>query len=153
ESQAGALGMSALLSARGLGAIFGAFLGGNFAGTNLTRLRRTILAGFAMMAVGYLTLGVAGSLAMAGLVLIVAHAGGSACWTAATTLLQRRTEDRFRGRVFSAEFALVMLTLSISSWSAGQLSDAGVDVRILAQATGALLIVPVLAWAAVGRAW
>jgi hypothetical protein len=31
------------------------------------------------------------------------------------------TEDRYRGRVFSAEFALYMLTLAISSFLAGQL--------------------------------
>jgi len=153
SSQAGALGMSALLASRGLGAIAGSFLGGNFAGTNRARLRWTILAGFAMGAVGYVALGAAESMALAVLALVMAHAGGSACWTASSTLLQKQTDDRFRGRVFSAEFAFSMLMVSISSFAAGQAVDHGVDVRTVAVATGVAMLLPVAAWLAAGRAW
>jgi MFS family permease len=152
-SQAGALGMSTLLASRGVGAIAGSFLGGNFAGTNRDRLRWTILAGFAMIGVGYAALGVAGSMAAAVLTLIVAHAGGSACWTASSTLLQKQTDDKFRGRVFSAEFAFSMLTLSISSFAAGRAVDRGIDVRTVAIATGAVALLPIGAWLIAGRAW
>jgi hypothetical protein len=151
--QAGALGMSTLFASRGLGAIFGSFLGGNFAGTNRARLRWTILAGFGMLAAGYVALGAAGSLAVAALTLMVAHAGGSACWTASSTLLQKQTDDRFRGRVFSAEFAFSMLLVSVSSFAAGQVVDRGVDVRTVAVATGAVMLLPVAAWLIAGRAW
>jgi len=152
-AQAGALGMSTLLVSRGIGAIAGSFLGGNFAGTNRARLRWTILAGFAMSAVGYAALGVAGSLWIAVMTLVVAHAGGSACWTASSTLLQKQTEDRFRGRVFSAEFAFSMLLVSISSFIAGQAVDRGVDVRTVAIATGLVMLAPVATWLFAGRAW
>jgi predicted MFS family arabinose efflux permease len=152
-SQAGALGMSTLLASRGIGAVLGSFLGGNFAGTDRARLRWTILAGFAMTCVGYTTLGFAGSLLMAVSALVIAHAGGSACWTASTTLLQKQTEDRFRGRVFSAEFAFSMLTLSISSYAAGRAVDWGIDVRTVAVATGAVMLIPMGAWLLAGRAW
>jgi len=152
-AQAGALGMSTLLASRGLGAIAGSFLGGNFAGTNRVRLRWTILAGFAMTAAGYVALGAAGSLAIAALTLVVAHAGGSACWTASSTLLQKQTDDRFRGRVFSAEFAFSMLAVSITSFAAGQAIDRGIDVRTVAVATGALMLLPAGAWLVAGRAW
>jgi MFS family permease len=153
SAQAGALGMSTLLASRGIGAIAGSFLGGNFAGTNHVRLRWTILAGFAMSAVGYLALGAAGALWIAILTLILAHAGGSACWTASSTLLQTRTDDKFRGRVFSAEFAFSMLMVSISSFAAGQAVDRGIDVRTVAVATGIAMLVPVAAWLVAGRAW
>ncbi len=153
SAQAGALGMSTLLASRGVGAIAGSFLGGNFAGTNRVRLRWTILAGFAMSAAGYLALGAAGSLWMAMLTLIVAHAGGSACWTASSTLLQKQTDDRFRGRVFSAEFAFSMLMVSISSFAAGQAVDRGIDARTVAVATGIAMLVPMGAWMVAGRAW
>jgi MFS family permease len=152
-AQAGALGMSTLLASRGLGAIAGSFLGGTFAGTNRGRLRWVILAGFAMAAVGYVALGVAGSLALASLTLVLAHAGGSACWTASTTLLQKQTDDRFRGRVFSAEFAFSMLLVSISSFLAGQFVDRGIDVRTVAIATGIVMLVPVAGWVVAGRVW
>lgn len=152
-TQAGALGMSTLFASRGIGAILGSFLGGNVAGTNRARLRWTILAGFGMIGAGYVALGVAGSLLMAVLTLVVAHAGGSACWTASTTLMQRQTEDRFRGRVFSAEFAFSMLTLSISSFAAGRVVDRGIDVRTVAVATGLAMLLPIGAWLVAGRAW
>lgn len=152
-AQAGALGMSTLFASRGAGAILGSFLGGNFAGTDRARLRWTILASFAMIGAGYAALGAAGSLPMAVLTLMVAHAGGSACWTASTTLLQQQTEDRFRGRVFSAEFAFSMLTLAVSSFVAGRVVDRGIDVRTVAVATGVLMLVPLGAWLVAGRAW
>ena len=145
--QAGTLGMSTLMASRGLGAIFGAYLGGNIAGLGQTRLRRAILAGFLMGAAGYVALGAAGTLVAAVLALVLAHAGGSAGWTASTTLLQQQTEDRFRGRVFSAEFAFTMLTLGIVSFLAGKLVDAGVGVRTLAVATGVVMLGPAVAWA------
>jgi hypothetical protein len=152
-AQAGTLGMSLLLGSRGLGAIFGAVLGGNFAGSDRTRLRRTIFAAFLMAAFGYMALRWAGALGMALATLVVAHCGGSAAWTSSTTLLQELTEDRLRGRVFSAEFALSMLMLAICSFSAGLLADAGVDVRTLAFATGALMLVPAVVWLVSSRLW
>lgn len=136
-----------------MGAILGAFLGGNVAGSDPGRLRRIILASFLMAAAGYMFLGAAGSLVIALVPLIVAHCGGSAAWTASTTLLQELTEDRFRGRVFSAEFAFCTLTLALCSFAAGLLADGGVAVRTLAYATGALMIVPALIWMAAQRAW
>ncbi|MBZ5676992.1 MAG: MFS transporter [Acidobacteriia bacterium] len=144
--QAGTLGMSTFFASRGLGATIGAILGGNFAGVNARRLYGTILASFLMSAVGYAALGLAGSLAFAAATVVFSHTGGSAAWTASTTLLQQMTEDQFRGRVFSAEFALYMLAMAISSFVAGQLLDRGASVQMLAVATGAATLLPALAW-------
>jgi predicted MFS family arabinose efflux permease len=144
--QAGTLGMSALFAARGAGATIGAIIGGNFAGTHRARLYWTILGAFLMAAAGYVALGAAGSLAFAVAAVMISHTGGSAAWTASTTLLQQMTEDRFRGRVFSPEFALYMLMLAISSFLAGQLLDHGFDVRTLAVASGIAMLLPALAW-------
>ncbi|HLW76785.1 MAG TPA: MFS transporter, partial [Bryobacteraceae bacterium] len=151
--QAGTLGMSILLASRGLGAIFGAYLGGNVAGTNIFRIRWIISASFLMGAIGYLALGVAGSIVLASLTLVFAHCGGSAAWTASTTLLQQQTEDRFRGRVFSAEFAFSMLMFSISSFVAGRLADHGIPVRTLAVWTGCAMFIPTVAWIFASRGW
>jgi len=38
------------------------------------------------------------------LAVIAAHAGTSTNWVFSTTLVQVYTDDRFRGRVFSAEY-------------------------------------------------
>ena len=153
DQEAGTLGMSTLMAARGVGAIFGAYLGGNLAGTNVSRLRRMILIAFLMGAAGYLALGLAGAVTLAALSLVLAHAGGSAAWTASSTLLQQQTEDRFRGRVFSAEFAFMTLSLSVVSFVAGRVVDAGVEVRTVAVVTGVVMFIPALAWTLAGRAW
>jgi predicted MFS family arabinose efflux permease len=152
-TQAGALGMSTMFASRGIGAVAGSVLGGNFAGIKEARLRWTILAGFLMVSLGYVALGGAGALVMAVLTLVVAHAGSSACWTASTTLLQKQTEDRFRGRVFSAEFAFMTLALAVSSFAAGFAVDRGIGVRTVAVATGVAMLMPAGAWLIAGRAW
>jgi MFS family permease len=151
--QAGTLGMSALFASRGGGAVVGAFFAGLAAGTNQVRLRHAVSWSFFAAALGYVLLGSASSLWMACVVLILAHAGGSAAWTASTTLLQQQTEDQFRGRVFSTEFALSMLMLSIVSFGAGQLADRGMSVRTLALGTGILQFAVLATWIGAQGLW
>ena len=57
------------------------------------------------------------------------------------------TTDRFRGRVFAAEFGLCMLTISASSYVAGLAIDWGAPPRTVAVGMGLVMIVPALAWA------
>jgi predicted MFS family arabinose efflux permease len=152
EQQAGTLGMSLLLASRGVGAIFGAYSSGRFAGIDRAKLVRSISIAFFMSAAGYIVLSRAGAMWVAILALLVAHAGGSGAWTSSTTLLQDLTEDRFRGRVFSAEFAFTMLMLAIAAFTAGQLVDRGVDVRTVAMGTGLIVLLPAALWIAKERA-
>src|SRR5208282_5706265 len=49
---------------------------------------------------------------MASACAMIAHAGGSTVWVFSTTLLQLHTDDRFRGRVFSADLGFSMLTIA-----------------------------------------
>ena len=106
--------------------------------------------------VGFSTVTVASFLGAAavGLVLVaLAHAPSGANWVASSVLLQKRTVDRFRGRVFSTEWLLVTLADSASILTASLLMEAGVlDLRtgilafgMLQMACGAvwiLVIVP-----------
>ncbi len=149
----GMLGMSLLLSARGVGAIIGPVLAGYWAGTRSARLRIGIVLGFILTGLSYVALGSARGLALACLVVIVAHAGGSTVWVFSTTMLQQLTDDKFRGRVFSAEFACMVLTMSASSYGAGLLVDAGTPVRTVAVLAGAVMIVPAAASAWALRLW
>ena len=116
------------------------------------RLRWVILIGFVVAGLGYVALGtIAGSLATAGLAVMFAHAGGSACWVSSATLLQQQTEDRFRGRVFSAESAFMTLALAVSSFLAGRLIDSGVALRTVALATGLVTLLPAALWLRASR--
>src|SRR5262249_1812354 len=113
--EAGMVGMSMLMGFRGVGALIGPFIGGWWAGASAPRLRPIILIGFLGGSTGYLCLGQAATLPVAAAAVALAHAGGSLIWVSSTTLLQMQTEDRFRGRVFSTEFAGAMLTAAASN--------------------------------------
>ena len=71
-----------------------------------------------------------------------------------TVLLQMEVPDRFRGRVFAAELALVTLTSSVSSyWTGYALDRAGWSPRTLAFALGAMFCVPGVLWLLIQSRW
>ena len=147
HSRAALLGMSMLMGARGIGAILGPLIGGRWAGESHSRLRNGILAGFVIGAAGYICLGTSTSLVIAICAVAAAHAGSSTNWVFSSTLLQTYTEDRFRGRVFSADFGICMLAISVSSYLAGVALDLGVPPRAFAVAIGLVMLIPAAAWA------
>jgi MFS family permease len=147
HGRAALLGMSMLMGARGAGALIGPLLSGRWAGEHHTRLRTGILAGFLIAAAGYIVLGTSTSLAIAICAVVAAHAGSSTNWVFSSTLLQTYTEDRFRGRVFSADYGLCMLGISASSYLAGLAIDLGVPPRAFAVAIGIVMLIPAAAWA------
>ena len=145
------LGMSMLLGARGIGAVVGPLVSAHWAGQSQSRLRLGILFGFLALALGYGALGGAGSLLVACLCVILAHCGGSTVWVFSTTLLQLNTDDKFRGRVFSAELGLSMVTLAVGSYLTGFFLDRGIAPRTVATATGLIMLLPAGLWAWVMR--
>jgi hypothetical protein len=141
------LGMSLLMGARGVGALLGPLVGGRWAAQRQSRLRWGILAGFLLAAAGYVCLGSATSLVIATLTVVMAHAGSSTNWVFSTTLLQIYTTDRFRGRVFAADYGLCMLGISASSYLAGVAIDFGVSARAFAMLIGGVMLLPAAGWA------
>jgi MFS family permease len=141
------LGMSMLMGARGAGALLGPLVSVRWAGERQSRLRTGILFGFLLAAAGYIGLGTSTSLPIAILAVIAAHAGSSTNWVFSSTLLQIYTEDRFRGRVFSADYGLCMMGISASSYLAGVAIDLGVPARTFAVFVGCIMVVPAAAWA------
>lgn len=152
-AQASLLGMSILTTARGAGALFGPLAIGRWTGENLQRLRRVIGLGFVLLGAGYIGLAAAPSIAFAVAALIVLAGGASTAWTFSTTLLQLQVEDRFRGRVFSADFSLLLLTMSVVSYAAGLLIDRGASVRTLAFVTGGSAFLPAILWWRIQYLW
>jgi predicted MFS family arabinose efflux permease len=141
------LGMSLLLGARGIGAIVGPLFSARWAGQSERRLQLGILFGYLMIGVGYFGLGISPNIWAACLCIILAHCGGSTVWVFSTTLLQLNTEDRFRGRVFSADLGFSMLTIAIGAYICGFFLDRGVSAPMVASCTGMIMIVPALLWA------
>ncbi|HUS05475.1 MAG TPA: MFS transporter [Bryobacteraceae bacterium] len=149
----GMLGMSLLMGCRGIGALLGPLVASRWTGHDPGRFRLAILFAFLIGSVGYLALGLSSTLLFACAAVVFAHSGGAMAWVFSTTLLQEQTEDRFRGRVFSAEYAMSMLILSAVSYSAGVLADEGIPVRTLATWTGYLILLPALLWGLAQRLW
>ena len=144
--RAAMLGMSLLMGSRGIGALLGPLIAGRWAGTSQRRMRTGIVSGFLAVAVGYALLSVAPALSWAIFAVVVAHGGSSVVWVFSTTLLHYQTEDRFRGRVFSADFAFLVVAMAAVSYSSGAAVDFGVTVRTISMVTGLLAIVPAALW-------
>jgi hypothetical protein len=136
------LGMSILLGGRGLGALVGPLIAARWAGNNDHRLRLGILCGYLIITVGYVILGISPNVWMAAACVMLAHAGGSTIWVFSTTLLQIHTDDRFRGRVFSADLGLGSFTFASTAYLCGRLLDAGIPARTMASVTGVAMLVP-----------
>ncbi|HYM77492.1 MAG TPA: MFS transporter [Candidatus Dormibacteraeota bacterium] len=142
------LGMSILLAGRGIGALVGPLVSARWAGQNDHRLRLGILFGYLTIALGYSLIGVSRSVWTAAACAMLAHAGGSTVWVFSTTLLQLRTEDRFRGRVFSADLGLASFTFATTAYLCGHFLDIGISARAMAIGTGCFMLIPaaLLAW-------
>ncbi len=151
-ARGGMLGMSILLGGRGFGALIGPLVSARWAGRSDRRLQLGILFGYLTIAVGYGTLGSSRTVWMASACAMLAHAGGSTVWVFSTTLLQLHSEDRFRGRVFSADLGFSMLTIAAGAYICGRLLDAGVAARTVATWTGLVMLIPAGLWALAMRA-
>jgi hypothetical protein len=141
------LGMRILLGGRGLGALVGPLVVARWAGRSDRRLQLGIFFGYLTIAVGYGMLGSSRTVWMAAACAMLAHAGGSTVWVFSTTMLQLHTDDRFRGRVFSADLGFSMLTIAAGAFLCGRLLDAGVAARTVATWTGLVMLVPAALWA------
>jgi MFS family permease len=141
------LGMSILLGGRGLGALVGPLVSARWAGRSDRRLQLGILFGYLTVAIGYGTLGSSRTVWMAAACAMLAHMGGSTVWVFSTTLLQLHTDDRFRGRVFSADLGFSMFTIAAGAYLCGRLLDSGVSARTVATWTGFVMLIPAALWA------
>jgi predicted MFS family arabinose efflux permease len=141
------LGMSILLGGRGLGALVGPLVVARWAGRSDRRLQLGILFGYLTIAIGYGILGSTRTVWMASACAMLAHAGGSTVWVFSTTLLQLHTDDRYRGRVFSADLGFSMLTIAAGAYLCGRLLDAGIAARTVATYTGVVMLLPAGLWA------
>lgn len=149
----GVLSMSLLFGSRGVGALIGSFSSGYWAKGDEKRMRSGIFWAFVIAAASYASLSVAPTLLLACVCVALGHAGTSMAWVFSTTMLQGMTEDRFRGRVFSADFGGLFLVMSAVSFVSGQVIDLGVSVRTIALLTGVVGLVPAVSWWVCQRLW
>lgn len=152
--QSPATGIGVLFAARGIGTAVGPIVARRIAGEGKQRMLASIGIAFLIGGFFYMAFGSTGSFVVALIVLGIAHTGGSILWVFSTVLLQRDVEDRFRGRVFAAELALLTLTMAASNYATGEMLDRfGLSPRTVAIGLGSFFLVPGIVWFATQRWW
>jgi MFS family permease len=136
-----------LHAARGVGAALGPILARAAIGQDPQTLRRMIGPAYFVVAFFHLALAASPGIGSAALSVVGAAMGGSVLWVFSTVLLQLEIPDRFRGRVFAVELAMVTLAISVSSYLTGYgLDRAEWSPRTLAALLGVLFCFPGIGW-------
>ena len=143
----GAASIGLLYAARGLGALIGPLIAGVITSGAPRTMRQAISVAFFVSTAFYLVFAHSAVLGVALICVIGAHSGGSIQWVFSTTLLQMTVPDRFLGRVFALEMALLTLTMSVSTYVTGWGVDyPGLGARRMATILGLAFTVPGIAW-------
>ena len=117
-------------------------------------MRWTVLMGYLAAGCGYMLFSQTLSMPLAGIFLVLAHAGAALVWVCSTTLLHLNTENQFLGRVFAADMGLFMATASVSTYCMGQLLDGGLAARTGALGLGFAMLGPAALWVlSLRRSW
>lgn len=136
-----------LFVARAIGTGVGPFVGRLVGGRDDAAMRRVIAWGFFVAALFFTAFAQAGNFWIGFVLLGFGHLGSSVSWVFSTVLLQGKVEDRFRGRVFSAELSLFTVTFSLAMLATGHaLDDWGWNPRSVAVVSGASLLLPGVLW-------
>lgn len=125
-----AAGIGVLFMARGIGTGIGPVV---VRGLFTNRRQWPTVIGGAIALCGLSYLGVAfvpwspslGVIALVCTLIVLGHAASGGNWVLSTVMLQKRTEDRYRGRVFSTDWLLVMSAESLSILVGSALLEAG----------------------------
>ena len=142
----GSASIGLLYAARGIGALLGPLIATRFA-PSAAAMKRAITVAFLVSSLFYLLFAHAPFFGIALLCVVGAHSGGSIQWVYSTTLLQMSVDDRFLGRVFALDMALVTLSMSMSTFATGWgLDHAGLSARTMAMILGAAFLVPAAVW-------
>lgn len=131
----------------GLGTGLGPLVMRRWLGDSPRRLVLGVGVGFVIMTLGTAWLVVVGGLGALLLATLTRTVGTGTLWVFSSALLQTIVPDRFRGRVFSFEFAALTLTQSISIVVAGALIDrAGLPVAGVMAVQAAAAVVTTALW-------
>lgn len=149
-----ATGIGVLFTARGIGTAIGPIVARRWAGETQKQMQIAVGIAFLIGGAFYFAFGISRSFVLALLFLLIAHTGGSILWVFSTVLLQREVEDKFRGRVFAAELALMTLTMATSNYVVGELMDRfGFSPRVVTAGVGIFFLLPGLIWFATEKWW
>ncbi|MBC7930036.1 MAG: MFS transporter [Rubrivivax sp.] len=138
-------GISALFVAMGIGGVMGAPLARRFNSGATGGLGARMGRSLTLDGCGLALFSLMPSLWVASLVLVAREMNFAIWWTAQQTLLMKRTEDAFAGRVFASYETLTTLTMVGSMLVSGAAADR-VGIRAVAAGGGGVVILSGLLW-------
>jgi len=142
----GSIGLGLLYAARGFGTGVGPIIGRRLFNDSKDWVR---IMGFCILTSGlmYVVVGWSSSILIMILFVFFAHTASGANWVMSTILLQKRTTDTFRGRIFSTEWLLFTIANSISVMIAATCLELElISVKPLIMIYGGLMIFAGLIW-------
>lgn len=146
EDGSGTLGI--FWSVFGVGAIIGPLILNYFNDGSVRVMRRLILAGYALITIGWLAIGAAPTLLIAAFAICVKAMGGSVYWTYSSAILQKTVPDQFLGRIFSldmAGFQLATVTsVILTGWALETFGEG--QIRSIVYITAIASLIPLFAW-------
>ncbi len=132
-----------LFAARGIGAAIGSLSASSLLGETPEGRRRSAVAGFLVIGLGYVGLAVAPNAGLAAGCLVVSGLGNSLVWVASNVLLHTEADRRFHGRLFSLDFGLMTVTGAAWTLATTACVDAGLWSAREAVAVAGLAALPV----------
>tara|TARA_B100001123_G_C15294126_1_gene1018530 strand:- start:85 stop:1431 length:1347 start_codon:yes stop_codon:yes gene_type:complete len=141
------LGIGVLYSARGLGAAVGPLLVKRLFGETTTVLTWSIAVAFFLKALSYLFIGNSATLLTLSFGVATATLFGSIIWVFSSALIHLSTPDKYLGRVFSFELAVMTLVMGISNLGVGFATDElGLTSNQVAFAMAVLVTISGIFW-------
>jgi MFS family permease len=137
-------GISVLFVAMGVGGVLGAPLARRF-NSGATGLGARMGRSLTLDGCGLLLFSLTPNLFGAAAVLVAREMNFAIWWTAQQTLLMRRTEDAYAGRVFASYETLTTLTMVGSILVSGAAADRA-GIRVVAACGGGVIILSGLLW-------
>tara|TARA_B100001287_G_scaffold276158_1_gene286013 strand:+ start:1283 stop:2608 length:1326 start_codon:yes stop_codon:yes gene_type:complete len=151
--QMGSIGLGLLYAARGIGTGIGPIIARQYF-TDEGQWIVVMGASITLSGTMYLVVGLTDLWWMMFVFVLLAHAASGANWVTSTVLLQKRSDDKFRGRVFSTEWLLFTLGNSLSVILASILLEWRLfELQQLITLYAAGLIVAGLLWLATVANW
>lgn len=140
-------GVGVMYSSRGVGAALGPMLVKRFFGDSYRVLQIAISVSFFLEAIAYLAFSNSHTLWSASLSLGMSTLFGSVIWVFSSTLLHMEAEDRYLGRVFGSELAMMTLVMGMSNLGAGIAVDRfGLTPNEVMFWVGMIFFIPGILW-------
>lgn len=142
----GSIGLGLLYASRGIGTGIGPIIGRRLFPDEKDWVK--VMGGaFFVAGLMYMVVGFTDVIWVMIIFVLFAHAASGANWVMSTVLLQQRTKDTFRGRIFSTEWLLFTLANSISVMIASLCLEFDlVQVKPLIMIYGALAVTSGIIW-------